>query len=95
MRKIGFIRFLIFTFIATTIVLNLVWYMFVYGKLYYCSDPIIFPLMFPPYVHEFAPDYYIANPYLVNTLGVIFLITNFAIPIIVSKSASSKLEKLD
>lgn len=78
-------------FLITTIILNLIWYIFIYGKLYYCSDPLIFPLMFPPFVHEVSPtDHYIAPKLLVDTLGTVFLLASFLIPLLLSSITIKK-----
>lgn len=95
MKLLSYAGFFVVCFIVTTIALNLIWYIFVYGKLYYCSDPLIFPLMFPPFAHEGVPgDYYSAPPVLVNTLGTLFLLSNFAIPVIALKVVSKKIKNV-
>jgi len=82
-------------FFITTIVVNFVWFTFVFRKLYYCSDPLIFPLMFPPYAHSQAPtDYYVADPSFVDVLGVVFLILNFLIPILAIKLTNKKIKEI-
>ena len=78
-------------FFIVTILLNLGWYMFVFGKMYYCSDPLIFPLMFPPFVHErVMSDYYIAPKILVDSLGTFFLLTNLVLPITLAAITARK-----
>lgn len=70
-------------FFITTVVINLIWGVFVSDKLYHCGDEFIFPFYFPPYAHEGVPaDYYVAPKQFVDSLGIIFIILNYLIPIV-------------
>src|SRR5262249_20370489 len=57
---------------------SLSWFIFVDGKLYYCSDKVPFLDFFPPFVHigQFGPtgDYFIISPVEVWLVWYLFII---------------------
>lgn len=69
-------------FIPVFLAISLLWYFFIDGVFYYCSDKVPFIDLFPPFVHgKNFGDYFIASPVVVYTLWIFLLSLMFLLPL--------------
>lgn len=81
----SFVLYLTF-FILTLVLVLGIWYFFVDGVFYYCSDKLPFFDLFPPFVHgENGPDHFIASPIIVYAFWVSAMSLIFILPGIILK----------
>lgn len=72
--------------LPTLVLIASVWYFFVDGILYYCSDKVPFLDLLPPFVHgKSFGDYFIASPILVYVLWIVALFLLFSLPWLILK----------
>lgn len=74
-------------FLLTSLVLLAVWYFFIDGTLYYCSDKAPLLDFIPPFVHVGGPygDYFIVSPVVVYLSWAVFIATMLLIPTFLTK----------
>lgn len=71
--------------IPTWIVILSIWYFFVDGVLYYCSDKIPLFDFIPPFVHSGVGDYFISPPVFVYVVWFILILLGLASPLFLTK----------
>lgn len=71
-------------FISALVLVSSLWYFFIDGVLFYCSDKLPLFDLLPPFVHG-GPDHFIASPTIVYVfwIGALFLI--FMLPGVIMK----------
>lgn len=73
-------------FISTLVSIAGIWYLFIDGFFYYCSDKVPFLDLLPPLVHgKNLGDYFIVSPVIVYTLWILALLTIFIVPVYLLK----------
>ena len=77
-------RYLPFYFILlipSALVVLSIWYFFVDGTLYYCSDKAPLIDFIPPFVHSIYGDRFIASPVVIYVLWITLILTGFIAPL--------------
>ena len=61
-------------FVPVSAIILSIWYFFVDGVLYYCSDKVPVIDFIPPFVHPDAGDYFIASPFVIYLAWIGFIV---------------------
>jgi hypothetical protein len=68
------------------VICSIIWYFFVDGVLYYCSDKVPFFDLLPPFIHgKNFGDYFIVSPQIVYIFWIISLIVIFLLPWVITR----------